>query len=133
MARWIVLAMPGRRLAGHTQAVWARSYPASRQPQELMDDETADRNANSARASSSLRRPPCVTASLLISIFNRAERCQSVLTMRTAQAAWWDTELGTLPRKCRVPCIPLLPTTTRSAATASATSRMALTASLCTA
>ena len=73
---------------------------------------------------------PCVTALLLISLFSGAEsRCQSVLTMSTAQEAPCDTELGTLPMKRRVPCIPLLPTTTRSAATSSATSRIALTAS----
>ena len=52
-----------------------------------------------------------------------------VLTISTSQAALWAITSGTLPSLRWVPRIPLLPTTIRSARSAFATSRMAVTGS----
>ena len=49
-----------------------------------------------------------------------------VLMISTLQGAWWETLLGTEPRRKRLaPVIPLLPTTIRPAPVSSATSRIA--------
>ena len=57
-------------------------------------------------------------------------RPSPVRTISTEHGAWCDTLLGTEPSRKRVaPVIPLLPTTMRSAACSSATSRMASAAS----